>query len=274
MVCVMSEAGDALEDLGAAGALAGIEWAHRATYRRVLADYDPETGHNQAWLGTHAYIVLQDRLDRVFSCGRYKPNADDPEAGRDVLLAGILQAEFDSMPVVAPGMVIRSDVNGSPAWRYGDWRWLLASAQYGQSDRIPWPQRSPTKQRIAQYPSPDELTLFAVNPAGEPTSADLAEVLAVPQPESVRTLVLAHAVDHHTSTTELFIGRPRFNEGGGYAWHWKVSLLSSPSGSRRGGDTSTSQHSLGSDLNEVPDAPVRLRPQAADRPADQASGEQ
>jgi len=268
----MSEQDDALSDLQATRIVDGLRWAHRTTYRRVMADYDPDTGHDQALIGTHAYIVLQDRIDRVFSCRRFSVSTDDPDpnAGRDLLLAGILQSEFEEMPVLPPGTVVRSDLNGSPGWQHKEWRWLLAGGHYRSSDNISWPEKSVTKQQVAKQHSADDLALFSVDEA----VGHVTEACDAPSPTAsdtvVNTLILAHSVDRDTGDTELFLGRPRYNEGGGYAWYWKTSLLSLPPGSAGGGGVPDPQQPPGPDANDVSDAPVRLRPESDEAAAEDA----
>ena len=273
----MSEQDDALDQLRATRVLDGLRWAHRAAYRQVMDSYDPETGHTQAWVGMSAYVILQDRLDRVFSCARYAVDTEDPDAGRDLLLAGILQHEFDTMPVIPPGTVVRADLNGSPGWQCGPWRWLLTGARFGRIDNIPWPQKRSTKQRVAQQPSPEELTLFSLPEAdsGRPDDA-LDELIRLAQ-ESTKILILAHSVDRHTGSTELFLGRPRFNEGGGYAWHWKVNLRSLPPSPPWTGRVPGPAQPCDPGTGPVADAPVRLRPastEGASEGTDRASGRQ
>jgi hypothetical protein len=268
----MSELDDALAQLRATRVLDGLRWAHRTAYRQVMDGYDPETGHTQAWVGMSAYVVLQDRLDRVFSCGKYAVDTADPHAGRDLLLAGILQREFDTMPAIPPGTVRRADLNGSPGWQCGPWRWLLTGARFGQIDNIPWPQKRSTKQRVAQQPSPDELTLFSLSEADTDGATDTLDELVALAQESATVLILAHSVDRHTGVTELFLGRPRFNEGGGYAWHWKVNLRSLPPSLPGTGRVPGPPQPSGSDTAAVADAPVRLRPKSAEG-TDRASGQ-
>ncbi|MFN2496910.1 MAG: hypothetical protein ABR608_13530 [Pseudonocardiaceae bacterium] len=268
----MSEQDDALAQLRATRALDGLRWAHRTAYRQVMDDYDPETGHTQVWVGMSAYVILQDRMDRVFSCGRYAVDPEDPDAGRDLLLAGILQREFDTMPPIPPGTVVRADLNGSPGWQCGSWRWLLTSARFGHIDNIPWPQKRSTKQRVAQQPSPEDLTLFSLSEAGSGRAGEALDELVALAQESTKILILAHSVDRHTGVTELFLGRPRFNEGGGYAWHWRVNLRSLPPGGSGTGRVPGPPQPPGSGSDPVADAPVRLRPTSTEG-TDQASGQ-
>jgi hypothetical protein len=258
----MSEQGDALDDLSRAGVLAGICWAWDSTVRKVLSDYEPATGHDQGWLGYTAHKIFRDRLDRVASCDRFglEDNAD-PSSGVDVVREGLSSDDIDTMPLLAPGLVRRADLNGSPGWRHGEWRWLLASYTHGKSDRIPWPQRSPTKLRVAAQPSPDDLALFEIE---EVVSLDeVALQVAKASTLDLTTLVVAHAIDGTTGQPELYFGRTKLNPGGGYAWHWKVNLASPPPGGE-GSRSATPQRPGGPDPNALPDAPVKMRPGSAE----------
>ncbi|MFJ2672847.1 hypothetical protein [Streptomyces sp. NPDC087525] len=66
----MSEQQDALEDFESSGVLSALVWANASGYRRTMQDYDPDTGHDQGWIGSTAHKLLCDRLDRVFSTGK------------------------------------------------------------------------------------------------------------------------------------------------------------------------------------------------------------
>src|SRR5215469_10263224 len=116
----MSEQDDVISDLRSNGVLAGIAWAWSSTRRQTLQSYDPDTGHDQGWLGYNAFKVLVDRLNRVFSLERFMVPADtDPALGTDLLAQGLGPGEFDRMPQLPPGTVVRDDLNYSPGWRSG-----------------------------------------------------------------------------------------------------------------------------------------------------------
>lgn len=255
----MSEQSDVIDTMGKAGVLAAIEWAASSAYRRVLDDYDPDTGHSKAWVGLSAFSILTDRQDRVFSCGKFAVHSDGPvDVGRDLLQIGLRsQDDFDLMPVVSPGVVVRDDLNGSPGWRFGDWRWLVSSVQFGRSDDIRWKQKSPTKQRVASQFNPDELFLFSDEDFGLPPLS----VLSAP----IATLILAHSVDTDTGARELFLGRSRLNEDGSHGWHWKVNLLRGLTLSSDGSNSDQPVPSGSHDAGQVPDVDVRLRATATDR---------
>jgi hypothetical protein len=280
----MREQDEALRDLSAAHVLDGLRWSARSSVARTMEDFDPDTGHDQGWLGYTFHKLLKDRLDRVFSCGRYAVSApdesgleeleeleesvpEDAEVGLDVLGAGLTQRELDTMPRVAPGVVSRADLNGSPGWRSGSWRWLLASFAYGGADRILWPRKSPTKRRVAAQPDPDQLA-FDLDAMGLPVLAELARADGT---DGTKTLVLGHALDPDSGRAELPLGRPRLNSGGGDAWHWRTDLLSDgPAGGGQFGFAGRASPDPPSS-EDVADAPVRLRrPEAG---TGQASGD-
>ncbi|MEH6374571.1 hypothetical protein V7793_09570 [Streptomyces sp. KLMMK] len=255
----MSEQQDALDDLGVSGVLAAISWAGVSAYKRTMRDYDPESGHDQGWVGYTAHGFLCDRQDRVFSCGRYSvASPDEANSGLDVVAAGLLPGEFESMPKIAPGVVARANWNGSPGWRCGAWRWLQSSFTFGESDAILWGQKRPTKQRAASQAVPDQLMF--------PTDEDdlqflrVAEALLAEEEDSdvLTTLVLGHSVQKDLNVQELLLGRSRLNKGGGPAWYWKHDLLAS----RVEGQGRTLPPAFPAPrpgLDGVPDATVRLR---------------
>ena len=51
----------------------------------------------------------------------------DPALGADILAQGLARGEFERMPQLLPGVVVRDDLNGSPGWRSDGWRILLQS---------------------------------------------------------------------------------------------------------------------------------------------------
>ncbi|MDP9396643.1 MAG: hypothetical protein M3P96_01860 [Actinomycetota bacterium] len=261
----MSERDQVQDDLGGAGVLNGLRWARGSAYSRTLSDYDPDTGYDQACLGTLAYKLMVDRLDRVFSCGKY--GVDSPGevgVGLDVVGAGLLPGELAAMPTFVPGTVERDDLNGSPGWRCGDWRWLLASCPFGTWRNIPWFKKSATKQRVARQAAPGQLTLT-------PDVLDLPEVvdaladLAAPgEPRPTTTLILVHAAEVETGAAQLLLGRPRMDDRGAEAWWWTLDLLSDLPGAA-GRQPSAPTGPDGPGANDVPDAPVRLRRGRTDR---------
>ncbi|MEE4541178.1 hypothetical protein V2S66_04250 [Streptomyces sp. V4-01] len=274
----MSEQQDALEDLESSGVLAALAWADASAYRRTMEDYDPDTGHDQGWVGSTAHKLLVDRLHRAFSTGKH--SVDSPEsasAGLDLVAAGLAPGEHRKMPLIAPGVVAWSDLNQSPGWRCGEWRILLTSFAYGESNRIPWPQKSPTKQRVASQGKPagwldPHPTLFG----DEPDS--LAAVIQALREEdadlNATTLIAAHSIERELGIRELYLGRSRLNRGGGDAWYWKHDLLATDPGTPTVGPIPASPDPLPGSPS-VQDAPVRLRRQSLEgsRERRQASGE-
>ena len=218
----MGERERVIDDLADAGVLAAIRWAHRSAHGQLWQDFNPEGGLDQQWVGLTAHKYLVNRQDRVFQCQAYAVPPDADGVGRDVLAAGMRDEDFRSMPLLRPGVVERSDLNGSPGWRFGDWRWLMVSCEYGRVDEIVWSHRSETKDRVARQPyMDDEIGLFKLIELLPP-----AESLTEDQRLLRNTLVLAHAMDPDNGETELYLGRARSNDDKGPAWSWKVDLLS------------------------------------------------
>jgi hypothetical protein len=174
------------------------------------------------------------------------------------------------MPQLAPDLVRRDNLTGSPGWAFGERRFLLASCAFGKLDELPWPRKSPTKQRVARQrqPNPDQFSLFA--DATEAEIAGLEALLLNTYRLDLDTFVVAHTVDSVSQGSELVFGRPVLNAGGGQAWDWRHDLLAAPptDGGRRRGDGP-----LPTGPDPVPDAPVRIRRPAAEQPADRVRGE-
>ena len=239
----------------------------------MLDDYSEAAGHDATWLGITRFILFRDRLDRVFSCHRYAlDQAADGAAGLDIVRAELSERDIATMPRLEPDLVERSDVNGSPGWAWQGRRWLLASARFGKIDVLPWPERSQTKQWIAEQasPDPDQPSLFDGLADGE--VAGLVALVAGRQQPDRETLVAAHSQDVDHQGRELVLGRARLNAGGGRAWHWREDLLaSSPAGGgRQPGESPTP---VGPD-DGAPDVPVRLRHSAAGSGSQQARSQQ
>ena len=264
----MTERDDAISDLTAAEAMAGLAWAWQSTWRKTLESYEPDTGHDKAWLGYTAFKLLIDRLDRVFSVNRFAITPDaDPALGADILAQGLTSGEFERMPRVLPGTVVRDDLNGSPGWRCEGWRILLQSFGGLNVDSIPWAQKSFTKRRVARQPAPD-YPMLPLDVLELPMATDVLADLSKQQPPSDRvivTLVAAYAISAFTREPALYLGHPRLNYGGGDAWHWRELVEDGPnSGPGRGLPASTPG---GGPADPVPDAPIRLR-----RPSEGTAG--
>lgn len=253
----MSEQEDAVNDLGANGVLTGLGWAWDSARLQTMGAFEPDTGHNQGWVGYNAFTVLTDRLDRVFSLGRFSVGpSQDPALGADVLAQGLLPGEFDRMPHLEPGLVARDDLNRSPGWRSLGWRILLQSYGGLDIDRIPWSKKSWTKQRVALQPAPEQLSFdFGDLPMAVDVLDDLSGLPSSDTP--IVTLVGAYSIDAVTGNSAFYIGRPSFNHGGGAAWYWRVQVDNA--GPADGGGR-VIPHPGGSPYSPVPDADVRLRP--------------
>lgn len=267
----MSEQQEVTASFDHAGVLAGIRWAYLSATGRVFGDYSEAAGHDATWAGITRFTLFRDRLDRVFACGRYAvPAGSDAGISLDLLHAELAERDVATMPRIASDLVERADLNGSPGWAWQSWRWLLASCAFGKIDELPWPQKSPTKQRVALQPNPDPAPASLFDDLAEDEMAGLELLLDAAHQLDRDTLVVAHSQDIDHDGRQLVLGRPRLNIGGGDAWHWHHDLLDTPpaDGGRLTGDM---PESPGPDF--VPDAPVRLRRPAAERPADPASGE-
>lgn len=249
----MGERDEAVTGMRDAGVLDGMRWAYLSATDRVLDDYAEAAGHDPAWLGITRFVLYRDRLDRVFSCGRYAvPMDSTADAGRDVLYAELTADDVRAMPDLEPELVARADLNGSPGWSWGRWRWPLASAAVGGVLDLHWAQTSATKQQIARRVEldPAQGSLFDV-----PELKGIAGSEGLERADELETLVIAHAQDTVSLTVEAVLGRPRFNAGGGSAWHWNYNVLSTPPSDNRG--TRFDPAPVVPPL--VPDAPVRLR---------------
>ncbi|MDW8807145.1 hypothetical protein P1P68_20730 [Streptomyces scabiei] len=265
----MSEQQDALEDLGSSGVLSALAWANTSAYRRTMEDYDPDTGHDQGWVGGTAHRLYCDRLHRVFSTGKHA--VDSPEAasaGLDAVAAGLFPGEYRKMPIIAPGVVTWSDLNQSPGWRCGRWRLLLASFVYGESNRIPWPQKSPTKRLVASQAKPDGWVdphpMLPFEDESHPSPAAVLQAVSEEDEDSeLTTLIVAHSVELELGIRELYLGRSRLNRGGGEAWYWKHDLLATDFGTPGTGPIPASPGPRPAPSG-VQDAPVRLRRQAGE----------
>ena len=252
----MGEQEKIITELGGAGILAGVRWAHESATRRALESYCEADGHDIAWLGNTRFTLFRDRLDRVFACGRYAVIGDDG-LDLDVLYAELSDQDLMAMPRLAPGLVRRADLHGSAGWAYRDRRFLLSSGEFGRLDTLPWLQKSLTKQLVALQPNPDmrQPSLFEAFPLVEFGAIDPA-LLAADRDLDLATYIVGHSLDADSGETELVFGRPRLNLGGGPAWFWRESLLSVP---RAVTGRRTDAVPVPVDPSWVPDAPVRLR---------------
>lgn len=259
----MTEQQDLIASLEEADVLNAIRWAYASATARTLTDYSPTAGHNTTWLGITQHVLFADRLDRVFSSGDYLLAADVIDTvGLDLVRAQLTAEDIATMPKIAAGSVIRADLNNSPGWAAQGIRFLLQSSPVDKIDTLPWPQKRPTKRKVARQRNPEpDLGLLA----GLPESAFLeafAALASQTEDLGMKTFVVAHALDGLTGRSQLKFGRPHFNTGGGPAWVWLENLLTTPlpPASRADGPMPPT----GPD--DVPDAPVTLRRGSAKKP--------
>jgi hypothetical protein len=267
----VSEHQNVIGELEAAGVLAGVRWAFRAATSRTLEIFSEPDGHDAALLGNLRFTLFRDRLDRVFACDGYELQPGSAATDhRDLLYAQLSQEDIRTMPQVAPDLMRRADLTGSPGWAIGRRRFLLAACVFGKLDGLPWPRKSPTKQRVAQQRQPDPAQASLFEGVADDEIAGLEELLAAAYRLDLETFVVAHTLDPVNQDTELVFGRARLNNGGGEAWHWYQDLLTAPPASwgRQRGDSP-----LPTGPDSVPDAPVRLRRGKDERPGNRESGE-
>ncbi|TFV64576.1 hypothetical protein E4P41_01535 [Geodermatophilus sp. DF01-2] len=266
----MSEQQDVIGEIGEVKILAGLRWAYVSATTRSLETFSEGDGHDAAWLGNTRFTLFRNRLDRVFACERYAVSSGNDDADLDLLYAELSDQDIRTMPKLEPGLVRRSNLNGSPGWAHGARRFLLASAVFGKLDELPWPQKSPTKQRVARQrnPEPPQPSLF--EGLADEEVGGLEAALSAEFDLDLATFVVAHSLDPLSQQMELAFGRPRLNTGGGQAWHWRQDLLTAPpaDGGRR-----TDDAPLPTGPNAVPDAPVRLRREADKQSRDRSNGD-
>jgi len=267
----MGEQQEVIEEHTAAGVLAGIRWAYESATRRSLESYSEADGHDPAWLGHTRFTLFRDRLDRVFACSRYAVPTADGELDLDVLYAELSERDLVTLPRVAPGLVLRRDLRGSAGWSYRRHWFLIASAEFGRLDTLPWLEKSVTKQLVAAQPGPDhrQPSLFeglltdgvrpdGLLPEGAPLPARIDPLLlAADRQLKLPSFIVAHSLEADTGEIELAFGRPWLNLRGGSAWHWREDLLTVPLPAAR--RTEVQAAARVDKLSAVPDAPVRLR---------------
>jgi hypothetical protein len=264
----VSERQDVIGDLEESGVLAGIRWAYQAAASRTMEIFSEADGHDAAMLGSLRHTLFRDRLDRAFVCGRYELRPGSAATDQlDLLYAELSQDDIRTMPQLAPGLVRRADLIGSPGWAIRPRRFLLAACPFGKLDTLPWPRRSPTKQRVARQPQlhPAQGSLF--EDLADEEIAGIEELLRPTYQLDLDTFVVAHTLDPLSQDIEVVFGRARLNNGGGQAWHWYQSLLTEPR-AKGGQHHGESPQAIGPD--SAPDAPVRLR---REQPGGRASGE-
>lgn len=254
----MKEELDVISMLEHSSVLAAVQWAYSSAVARTLNDYSEAAGHDITWLGTTRYTLFRDRLDRVFGCERYLiDRATNRTKNLDILRAELSGRDIDNMPELQPGLVCRSDLNGSPGWRIDDYRFLLSSYRFGGIDEIKWTTKSPTKQAVASQPNPEpQPSLF------DDLDAEVLDEAALGPYQQLHTLIVAHALSPDLNSTELFLGRPRLNVREREPWYWRKNLLTPWTPSFGSGNNEFEPKS--SLDSSVPDAPVRLKPIAAE----------
>lgn len=222
----MREQEDALRELDDSGVIRALRWAWGSARRSTLRSFDPDTGHDQGWLGYTAYKVFTNRLDRVFRCEKFETRPDQSHSERCLVLArGMPRRDYQEIPVLPADLVERDDLNGSPGWRRGSWQILLQSFGGQHVDNIVWSQKSRTKSKVASQADPHQPPLpwdvvdlrMAADVLGELPDAPAAEL-------SVIQLVCAYAIDFPSGDATLHLGRPRHARRGEITWHWRKSL--------------------------------------------------
>ena len=253
----MDEQHDVIGDLTTSGVLGAFKWAYESAVFRTLADHSEAAGHNATTLGVTRHALFTNRLDRVFSCGRYSRGADfDDTLNLDMLLAELPGVDAASLPQIDPHLVERSDLHGSPGWMFNGRRFLIAACQFGQLETLPWSRKSPTKQLAALQGNPDAIqdSLFAGS-----IDDEMFALLASATRDSkldLETLIVAHTLDGISGQRELALGRAKLNFSGGRAWHWREDLLTS---SIQNSSIGVVNPNCVSGKDVVEDAPVRLR---------------
>jgi hypothetical protein len=253
----MSEHHDVIENLITSGVLGAFKWAYESAVFRTLADHSEAAGHNATTLGVTRHALFTDRLDRVFSCGRYSVGDEfDATSNLDVLLAELSEVDAVSLPQLDPHLVERSDLHGSPGWVFNGRRFLIAACQFGQLETLPWARKSPTKQLAALQGNPDAIqdSLF-VGSIDDEIFALLASGIGASKLD-LETFIVAHTLDGISGQRELALGRAKLNFSGGRAWHWREDVLTS---SIQDSSADVVNPDSVSDKDVVEDAPVRLR---------------
>jgi hypothetical protein len=259
-------------DLEAAGVAAGVRWAYLSAAARTLEAYSEADGHDAAWFGNTRFTLFRDRLDRVFGCGRYAlPPGSAPTAHLDLVYAELSEHDRRAMPRLAPGLVRRANLSGSPGWVHAGRRFLLAACAFGKVDSLPWPQKSPTKQRVARQPTPEPPPATLFDDLADEELAGLIALMTQARTLDLETFVIAHSLDSVSGGMELVVGRARLNSGGGDAWHWQQDLLIVPPAGEGQGFGGRLEPS---DPDPAPDAPVRLRRPAGEQPQARAGEDQ
>ena len=223
IVC-MKIKNDVLKRLQQNNYLDALEWAVSVAFSTTSTVYDANAGHDRWVIGTLNHNHLCDLLDRVTSNGKYSLGGDVEGIGIDVLQRSIAIEDFQRMPKLPPGMIIRKDDRNSPCWWGNGCKVYLQSYRLGNVDHIYW-KRSKKKYEISLASNAG--TLF--EPLGEEDLGSIAQYNQDSQKDI--SLVLAHSFDPYTNQFEAYIGQskaPAFS--GDSSWVWRESLLSGPNG--------------------------------------------
>lgn len=183
--------------------------------------------------------------------------------------AAFTVAGYSHATKTPPKAAVENPTDGAEArWQPGR-HYIVCQLSRGKLDRLPWPQKSPTKQRVARQPdpAPPQGTLF--DGLADNEFAGLIMLATATDQLDMETFVVAHTLDPFSQSMELVFGRPRLNSGGGEAWHWSQDLLVVPpsDGGRRVDDSPSPQSP-----DAAPDAPVRLRRPPSEQDGSEASG--
>ena len=256
-------------ELREAGVLAGIAWAYRSAASRLVEDFSESAGYNATCAGVGLLALFEDRLDRVFSCGKYVVDPDQSDdSGLDLLYVELTSDEVATLPKVAADVVSRSDLSGSSGWRFEDVRWLLASARSGGVNSIEWTAKSPTRQLVArQLGKSEESPSLFDDYAGNAGSDEL--FVWDGDAFDVDTVIVGYSLDLVTYGQELVLGQSRWNPLGTSSWYWTTDLLA---GQTPGGARGDAFEPTFVQPDEVPDAPVKLRRPAASQVNNTAGG--
>lgn len=248
--------------------LDAVRWAFDSAAAGVAEDYRPGKGYDEGWCGFSRHTLLRDRLDRVFSLGTYiVPFGTDPHDNLDIVLETVPENERATFPFIAPGLVERADLNGSPGWRCGGYRLLIASIPHDDIDDISWQRRSSTKQLVASQPDPDadeESLLHRLAAGGDKGSQAILDALEAAKPLDIPTFLIGHGHDVIGGGRQrLIVGRPQLRAR--EPWAWTHNVLTTPPPKSAGLKVPASSP----DPTQAPDAQVRLRrsasaPEAAD----------
>lgn len=221
---------DILKQLEQSGIIDAISWAASTSAISSIQQFDPEQGHDRAWLGTTRHNQLSDRLDRVFSVNNYALEPEDNQIKSDgSRLVGLPDEARASIPAIEPGLVSRSNLLQSPGWQFEDIRLLIQSAPIDSFESYSWKSKGGVKKRVAEIRH-DPVTV----------SRPIQTSLLLPEvdddfgeSDEVTNLIVMHGLDEVTHNRKLAIGRAHYQEGDSRPWHWLEYLYEGPSGGNK-----------------------------------------